>query len=351
MTNHQRPIDSEQLGTLLTETSNPATAHMDQLPTLEMLRVINEEDATIALAVREQLPQIATAVDTIAQRFLQGGRLFYIGAGTSGRLGVLDASECPPTFSVDAELMQGIIAGGDRALRLSSEHSEDSREEGARDLQDAGFATQGRLDTLVGIAASGRTPYVLGAIDYARTLGSFTVGLSCVPGSLLSQAADLAITPATGPEVLTGSTRMKAGTATKLVLNMLSTGVMVRTGATFGHFMVNLRPTNAKLVDRAERIVAEATECDRSTVAQLLRDSGMSVKVAVVMQRLGLTRDAAEAKLAAAGGVLSRVLRRYLHAPTRVKNATCHRGSCFNKQRVLAGAPQSSRSWQKKGFV
>ncbi len=308
MKDQSAPTGTEQLGTLLTETSNPATAHMDQLPTLEMLRVINDEDAAVTLAVREQLPQIAIAVDTVAGRFAEGGRLFYIGAGTSGRLGVLDASECPPTFSVDAGLIQGLIAGGDRALRLSSEHSEDSREEGVRDLQRAGFATQGRPDTLVGIAASGRTPYVLGAVAYARTLGAFTVGLSCVPGSALSQAAELAITPGTGPEVLTGSTRMKAGTATKLVLNMLSTGVMVRTGATFGNLMVNIRPTNAKLVDRAERIIAEATGCDRAVAAQRLRESGMSVKVAIVMQRLDLTREAAHAKLAAAGGVLSRVL-------------------------------------------
>ena len=193
--------------------------------------------------------------------------MFYIGAGTSGRLGVLDASECPPTFSVPAELVQGLIAGGDSALRLSSEHSEDSREEGARDLAAAGFGAEGRPDTLVGIAASGRTPYVLGAMEYAKELGALTVGLSCVPGSALAQAAEIAITPATGPEVLTGSTRMKAGTATKLVLNMLSTGVMVRSGLTFGNLMVNMRPTNAKLVDRAERIIAAAAGCDA-------RDSG-----------------------------------------------------------------------------
>ncbi len=299
---------TEQLGTLLTETRNPTSTHIDQLSTLDMLRVINDEDARVALAVREQLPQIASAIDAIAQRFGQGGRLFYIGAGTSGRLGVLDASECPPTFSVDAGLVQGLIAGGDRALRLSSEHSEDSPEEGARDLQNAGFAADGQPDTLVGIAASGRTPYVLGALAYARQLGALTVGLSCVPGSAVSQAAELAITPATGPEVLTGSTRMKAGTATKLVLNMLSTGVLVRTGATFGNLMVNVRPTNAKLVDRAERIVGEATGCGRDVAAGLLGASGGSVKIAITMGRLGLTREEAERKLSAAGGILSRAL-------------------------------------------
>lgn len=299
---------TEQLGTLPTEQRNPATEALDTLSTAEMLSVINAEDAKIAAAVQAEIPAIAAAVDAIAERFGRGGHLFYLGAGTSGRLGVLDASECPPTFSVPAELVQGLIAGGDRALRLSSEHSEDSRDEGANDLQGAGFGADGKPDTLVGIAASGRTPYVLGAVAHARSRGLLTVGLSCVPGSPLSQAADIAISPATGPEVLTGSTRLKAGTATKLVLNMLSTGVMVRTGATFGNLMVNVRPTNAKLVDRAERIVAEATGSDRETASRVLAESGMDVKRAIVMQKLALGRDAAEERLAAAGGVLRRAL-------------------------------------------
>src|ERR1700679_2023362 len=215
-----------QLGELATEARNPASARLDELSTLDMLGVMSDEDAKVAAAVRAELSAIARAVDAIAERFGRGGRLFYIGAGTSGRLGVLDASECPPTFSVSAELVQGLIAGGDSALRLSSEHSEDSREEGARDLAAAGFGACGKPDTLVGIAASGRTPYVLGAMEYAKSLSALTIGLSCVPGSPLARTADIAITPATGPEVLTGSTRMKAGTATKLVLNMLSTAVM-----------------------------------------------------------------------------------------------------------------------------
>jgi N-acetylmuramic acid 6-phosphate etherase len=300
------------LGLLMTEARNPASEHLDELSTLEMLTLINAEDAKVAGAVHAELASIAQAVDAIAERFERGGRLFYIGAGTSGRLGVLDASECPPTFSVSAELVQGLIAGGDSALRLSSEHSEDSREEGARDLKAAGFAAAGedgtaKPDTLVGIAASGRTPYVLGAVEYAKGLGALTVGLSCVPGSALAQAAEIAIMPATGAEVLTGSTRMKAGTATKLVLNMLSTGVMVRTGATFGNLMVNVRPTNAKLVDRAQRIIAEAVGCDLGAAANLLEDAG-SVKVAIVMGRLSLGRDAAEERLAAARGVLARTL-------------------------------------------
>jgi N-acetylmuramic acid 6-phosphate etherase len=300
--------DRGTLGSLLTEARNPASEHLDELSTLEMLALINAEDAKVAGAVQAELGNVARAVDAIAERFGRGGRLFYIGAGTSGRLGVLDASECPPTFSVSAELVQGLIAGGDSALRLSSEHSEDSRDEGAADLAAAGFAEDGRPDTLVGIAASGRTPYVLGAMEYAKGLGALTVGLSCVPGSLVEQAAEIAITPATGAEVLTGSTRMKAGTATKLVLNMLSTGVMVRTGATFGNLMVNMRPSNAKLVDRAERIIAAAVDCDGETAARLLVASESDVKVAIVMGRMGLARETAVERLAKAGGILAGAL-------------------------------------------
>jgi N-acetylmuramic acid 6-phosphate etherase len=295
----------ENLAALTTEARNPASEQIDQLSTLDLLTVINEEDARVAAAVKAELPRIAEAVDAIAARFAQGGRLFYTGAGTSGRLGVLDASECPPTFSVPATLVQGLIAGGDRALRLSSEHSEDSKEEGVRDLAAAGFTKD---DTLVGIAASGRTPYVIGALEYARSLGALTVSLTCVAGSAMAAVAEIAIAPVTGPEVLTGSTRMKAGTATKLVLNMISTGVMIRTGAVFGNLMVNVKPTNAKLVDRAERIIAAATGCDAATAARLLVDSGQVVKTAIVMQTLGLDRASAEAKLAAAKGVLRAAL-------------------------------------------
>lgn len=316
--------DQKILGTLVTETRNPATEHLDELPTLAMLELINDEDAKVAAAVRAELPHIAQAIDAIASRFQLGGRLFYIGAGTSGRLGVLDASECPPTFSVSPDLFQGLIAGGDRALRLSSEHSEDSPDEGARDLVTAGFGQDSRKtaiselrsadgasssqDTLVGIAASGRTPYVHGALAYAKSLGALTIGLTCVPDSAIAKTADIAITPVPGPEVLTGSTRLKAGTATKLVLNMLSTGVMVRRGATYGNLMVNVRPTNAKLVDRAERIIAAATGCDPLTAATLLEASGNDVKTAIAMQKLSLGRAEAQARLAAAGGVLSKAV-------------------------------------------
>jgi N-acetylmuramic acid 6-phosphate etherase len=296
--------DKDSLGRLPTEARNPASEAIDDLSTMDMLTLINAEDAKVAAAVHAELPNIARAVDAIAERFQRGGRLFYIGAGTSGRLGVLDASECPPTFSVPPDLVQGIVAGGDRALRLSSEHSEDSREEGAADLAAAGFAAGSRPDTLIGIAASGRTPYVLGAIEYAKTCDALTVGLSCVPASALAVTAEIAITPATGPEVLTGSTRMKAGTATKLVLNMLSTGVMVRTGATFGNLMVNVRPTNAKLIDRAQRIVAAAVACDTSSAEQLLDDAGNDVKVAIVMGKLHLDRTAAQKRLAEASGIV-----------------------------------------------
>ena len=295
------------LATLLTEARNPRSTGIDALPTAEMLRVMNDEDSTVAARVAEQIPHIAEAIDAIYSRIQRGGRLFYIGAGTSGRLGVLDASECPPTFSVPRDLVQGIIAGGDPALRVSAEGAEDSREQGALDLLANGFNQSPGLETLVGIAASGRTPYVLGAIEYAHNHSCLTVGLSCVPGSALAVASDIAITPAVGAEVITGSTRMKAGTATKLVLNMLSTGLMVRLGHVYGNLMTNVAPTNAKLVDRAERIVQQVTGVSHHRAAELLREAG-SVKIAIVMQQRGLDRAGAEQALQAAGGVLRQAL-------------------------------------------
>jgi N-acetylmuramic acid 6-phosphate etherase len=300
------------LATLLTEARNPLTEHIDELPTLDMLRVINDEDAKVAQAVAAVLPDIAKAVDEIASRINDRGRLFYIGAGTSGRLGVLDASEIPPTFSVPPTLVQGLIAGGDSALRKSSESSEDSAEQGAADLAAAGFTGQ---DALVGIAASGRTPYVLGAIQHANPLGALTIALTCVPNSQMAAITDIAITPLTGPEVLTGSTRMKAGTATKLVLNMISTGVMIKTGAVYGNLMVNMQTTNAKLVDRAQRIIMAATGIDQPTAKALLEKSN-SVKTAIIMQKLNVDRPTAEAKLKTHHGNLSALLRQ----TTRVKN-------------------------------
>jgi N-acetylmuramic acid 6-phosphate etherase len=292
------------LATLPTEARNPATEHIDELPTLDMLRLINDEDAKIAAAVAAVLPETAKAIDEIAKRFEQGGHLFYIGAGTSGRLGVLDASECPPTFSVPASLFQGIIAGGDSALRKSSEASEDSPEQGAADLAAHDFTAQ---DTLVGIAASGRTPYVLGALAHARKLGALTIALTCVPGSAMAAAADISIAPASGPEILTGSTRLKAGTATKLVLNMLSTGVMIRSGAVYGNLMVNVQPTNVKLVDRSQRIIMAATGVDQAAAEALLKTAG-SVKTAIIMQKLSLNAHEAKARLDQSNGHLRRAL-------------------------------------------
>jgi N-acetylmuramic acid 6-phosphate etherase len=292
------------LAALPTEARNPLTADIDQLPTLDMLRLINDEDAKVAAAVAAVLPETARAIDEIAKRFEQGGRLFYIGAGTSGRLGVLDASECPPTFSVPPSLFQGIIAGGDSALRNSSEASEDSPEQGAADLAATNFTAQ---DALIGIAASGRTPYVLGALTHARKLGALTIALTCVPESAMAATADISIDPLTGPEVITGSTRLKAGTATKLVLNMLSTGVMVRTGAVYGNLMVNVQPTNVKLLDRSLRIIMAATGVDQPAAEALLKTAG-SVKTAIVMEKLGLDTHEAKARLDRCNGHLRRAL-------------------------------------------
>jgi N-acetylmuramic acid 6-phosphate etherase len=300
----------EQLGALPTEARNPRSLHIDEISTLEMLSVINDEDATIAAVVRACLPTIAAAVDQIAARFAHGGRLFYMGAGTSGRLGVLDASECPPTFSVAPGLFVGIVAGGDAALRKSSESSEDSPDAGVADLASWNLTQH---DTVVGIAASGRTPYVLGALAFARRRGALTIALTCAGGaterSRMAAVAELAIELATGPEVLTGSTRMKAGTATKLVLNMISTGVMIRMGAVYGNLMVNVQPTNAKLIDRGERIVSEATGCSRERAAALLTDAG-SVKVAILMEMMCIDRAAAETLIATHDGRLAKALGR-----------------------------------------
>jgi N-acetylmuramic acid 6-phosphate etherase len=294
----------EKLDELLTETRNPATANLDQLATLDLVKTMHTADRDVLTAVDQELPHIAQAVDAIVARLDNGGHLFYLGAGTSGRLGVLDASECPPTYNTPSELVQGLIAGGDVALRRSVERAEDDEAQGERDLQAHAFSAK---DVLVGIAASGRTPYVLGGIDYARKLGAATIGLSCVPGSQLAQRAEIAVTPAVGPEVVTGSTRMKAGTATKLVLNMLSTASLVRLGYVYGNLMVNVQPTNVKLRDRAARIIATLTDLPHDQAATLLDQAG-SVKTAIVMQRLSLSRTDAEKKLAHAKGRLRTAL-------------------------------------------
>jgi N-acetylmuramic acid 6-phosphate etherase len=285
---------------LLTEAQNPASAAIDELSTIDMLRVINTADQDVAIAVQCELPNIARAVEAIVASIESGGHLFYTGAGTSGRLGVLDASECPPTFNTPPDLVQGIIAGGDRALRHPIERAEDDPEQGKQDLIAHHFAQN---DVLVGIAASGRTPYVLGGIAYARSLGAITIGLSCTPDSDLARASEIAITPAPGPEIVTGSTRMRAGTATKLVLNMLTTGAMIRLGYVYGNLMVNVQPTNEKLVDRARRIISSVAAVSHEEATHLLNEAG-SVRAAIVMHKLNLTRPAAEAKLAAAHGRL-----------------------------------------------
>src|SRR6266851_553272 len=272
---------------LLTEQLNPASASIDRLPTVEMLEVINGEDRKVADAVALAIPAIAQAVDAIVAAMERGGRLFYIGAGTSGRLGVLDAAECPPTFSVPPDLVQGLIAGGEPALSRATETTEDDPAIGARDLGQRGFT--GR-DVLVGIAASGRTPYVLGAVTEARRLGATTIGISCTPESELSAAVAIAIEPLPGAEIVAGSTRMKAGTATKLVLNMLTTGTFIRRGYVYGNLMVNVQPKNSKLRARALRIVATAAGVSEERAAELLAASGDNVRVAIVMQREGVDR-------------------------------------------------------------
>jgi N-acetylmuramic acid 6-phosphate etherase len=262
----------------ITEQENPRSEHLSSQSVAEIVELMNEEDATVATAVRSVLGDVAKAVEGTVARLKNGGRLFYIGTGTSGRLGVLDASECPTTFGVSPELVQGVIAGGYDACYRAVEASEDDAEAGGVDLQQRGFA--GR-DVLVGIAASGRTPYTVGAIAYARALGAFTVGLTCVPGSPITEAAELSIVPVVGPEVLTGSSRLKAGTAQKMVLNMISTATMIRLGYVRGNRMSHLQPRNTKLRERAVRIVAAETGLDQETARKALEESDWSIEKAL----------------------------------------------------------------------
>ncbi len=266
---------AENFSKLTTESINPATANIDKCSTIEMIRLINEEDKKVASAVEKVLPAVAYAVDLIAEKISGGGRLFYIGAGTSGRLGVLDASECPPTFGVSPELVQGIIAGGNIALTTAVEGAEDDFELAEKNLVEKNF---GAADVLAGIAASGRTPYVIGGIEYAKKIGAKTIGISCVEDSTLAKISDIAITPVTGAEAVTGSTRMKAGTATKMVLNMLTTGAMIKIGKVYGNLMVDVQATNEKLRDRAKRIVIAATGCDENRAELALKICGGSAK-------------------------------------------------------------------------
>lgn len=287
------------LARLETETRNPRTEALDALPTLELVEALHQENYVVADAVAAVLPQIAQVVDLLAERLSIGGRLIYVGAGTSGRLGVLDASECPPTFGVSPERVQGVIAGGLTALTNSIEGAEDSPEVGAEDLA----ARQvGPNDLVVGITASGRTPYVIGALEAARKAGAITVAVVNVSDAELSRQADITLAAVTGPEALTGSTRLKAGTAQKLILNLLTTAAMVRLGKVYGNLMVDLRATNLKLRDRAARIVMAAAEVDRAAAEVALRACEGECKRAIVMLRLGVSPEEAERRLLVSGG-------------------------------------------------
>ncbi|AUR30125.1 N-acetylmuramic acid 6-phosphate etherase [Morganella morganii] len=299
------------LTSMITESRNPASADIDSLPTLDMLRVINREDQTVALAVEKTLPQVAQVVDAVAQAFRLGGRLIYIGAGTSGRLGILDASECPPTFGTPAEQVVGLIAGGHKAILKAVENAEDNRELAVSDLKALNFSEK---DVLVGIAASGRTPYVLGGMEYALSLGATVAAVSCNPDSEMSRLAGIAITPVVGPEVITGSSRMKAGTAQKLILNMITTGAMIRSGKVYGNLMADVEATNAKLVERQKRIVMAATECDRVTAEQALTACDGHCKTAIVMILAQLSAGDAKALLAQHQGFIRDALTGAAHS-------------------------------------
>lgn len=294
-----------QRGHLLTEQANPLSSDLDALSTEALVDVFCQEDRRPQEAVAAAAPALAAAIDAIAERLRSGGRLFYIGAGTSGRLGVLDAAECPPTFCSDPELVQGVLAGGAPALLRSSEGLEDSAAGGRADLEQRGFSS---ADALVGIAAGGTTPYVHGALNYACELGALAIAMACVPAEQVPMPCQIDIRLITGPEVLTGSTRLKAGTATKMALNILSTGVMVLLGKVYGNRMVDVAVTNSKLEDRALRILQDLGEIERSEGRQLLERSGGSVKLALLMGRLGLSADAARQRLQACGGQLRQAL-------------------------------------------
>jgi len=292
-----------ELGHLVSEARNPDTMQIDLMSTSQILSAMNAEDHKVPEAVRKVLPEIAVAVDRIVEAFKAGGRLIYMGAGTSGRLGVLDASECPPTFGVPEGMVIGLIAGGERALRHPIEGAEDDRDEGRRDLES--IALEAR-DVVVGIAVSGRTPYVIGGLDYAAEVGATTVALSCNPDSAIARLAEIAISPVVGPEALTGSTRLKSGTAQKLVLNMLTTASMIRMGKTYENLMVDLSVSNQKLAARATRILVEVAGCSAEAAEQFLAQSNNSVKLALLMALTGMDKDAAETALHRADGFLRR---------------------------------------------
>ena len=294
-----------ELQKIATEQRNPNTMNIDTLSTLDMVKLINREDHRVADAVGEVTDKIAQAVDVIAEKLAAGGRLIYCGAGTSGRLGILDAVECPPTYSTDPETVQALMAGGYGAIFKAVEGAEDSKELGVRDMKNIHF---GPKDVLVGIAASGRTPYVRGCMEYAKQLGAPTVAVTCCPGSELDQFADIGIAPAPGPEVVTGSTRMKSGTAQKMVLNMLSTGAMIKLGKVYGNLMVDVKPSNEKLIRRCVTIVCSAAECTEAEATKALEECDYRPKVAIVMVLRGVNADTACAMLQKAEGRIAKVL-------------------------------------------
>jgi N-acetylmuramic acid 6-phosphate etherase len=298
----EKQIDLDRL---TTEARNSRSLGLDTMSAREIVEVINAEDAGVATSVAQAAPAIAKAIDIIAERMSRGGRLIYVGAGTSGRLGILDAVECPPTFSTEPSRVIGLIAGGSQAFMQAVEGAEDSPQQGAQDLEAIGL---GRDDAVVGVAASGRTPYVIGALDYARKIGAATIGFSCNANAEQIEHADHNIITVTGPEVLSGSTRMKAGTATKMVLNMLSTGAMVRQGKAWSNLMVDVRATNHKLVLRARRIMQTVTGCSEAQAKEWLARCGGEVKTAIAAFKLDLHADEARRRLAAAGGHLRKVL-------------------------------------------
>ena len=296
----------QTLSTLITEQRNPNSMHVDSLSALEIVQLMNKEDKQVPLAIEKCLPQIAQAVECIVAAFQQGGRLVYIGAGTSGRLGVLDASECPPTFGVSPEMVKGIIAGGERALRHPIEGAEDSKTHAVVDLQTIQFSSK---DVLVGIAASGRTPYVIGALEYAKSLGSVTVSIASNPNSAMANIVDIAIDTVVGPEVLTGSSRLKSGTAQKLVLNMLTTASMILMGKCYQNLMVDVQASNEKLKARAIHIVMQATDCDKALAEETLKQADQNAKLAIMMILSGLDRAQAETLLEKHQGKLQLALK------------------------------------------
>jgi N-acetylmuramic acid 6-phosphate etherase len=289
----------------ITEQTNPRTTEIDRRPTVEIVRLINDEDRTVAAAVAAVLPQVADAVDRVVERLRGGGRLFYVGTGTSGRLGVLDASECPPTFGVKPEMVRGIIAGGFEALYKAVEAAEDDPAQAARDLDAAGVTAR---DAVVAISASGNTPYTLGALEHAKRAGAAAIAITCNPESKMAAAAEVSIAPVVGPEVIAGSSRMKAGTAQKMVLNMLSTATMIRLGLVYGNLMSNLQTNNAKLVRRACTILAEATGLSDDEAARVFAEAGRDLRVAFVMAAAKLPRDEAAALLRAHGNSVRRAI-------------------------------------------